>query len=246
MTSLPARAGSFSGHARRYRPRCVLKAPSEPQDVLCGVNVPVDYVAASAAVRPFRERLLGLWKRTATATCLRGVLRVNREDSYPSFFRFGCEDVQKPTPARVMRRLRKAGPGYTAHVERFMDYQAVSLYQFASLLVVEVTALVRRSLVQTSYTLTSLAAAVRALLFSRERTLRPSELLLSAAVVARGLHGLAIGGRKEAFQSEVYTNSIALSGDHGSIAHIADEDGVPLAAGLLDRDSLDLALKGAV
>ncbi len=31
VTTLPAKAGSFSGHARRYfRPRCVPKAPSGP------------------------------------------------------------------------------------------------------------------------------------------------------------------------------------------------------------------------
>jgi hypothetical protein len=100
-----------------------LKAPPEPFYVLSGVNVPVCHILALfAAVPANRERLLDFWKRTAPATCLRGVLRVNGDDSHPSFFRFGSEDVQELRPACVMRGLRNARAGYALNIESFVDY----------------------------------------------------------------------------------------------------------------------------
>jgi hypothetical protein len=69
--------------------RSRLKASSEPQYVLCSVDVPVLDVPAQTDVHPVRDLLLELCKRTTSATRLGGVLRVNRYDSYPSFFRFG-------------------------------------------------------------------------------------------------------------------------------------------------------------
>jgi hypothetical protein len=193
-------------------------------------------------MHPNRERLYDLWKRAATTTYLRGVLRVNCDDSHPSFFRFGCEYVQKSSPARVVNRLRKAGPGDASDVEGFVGYQVVPPYQLAGLLVVEVLPLVGRLFVQARHALTSFAAPVRAFLLSRERTLRPPELFLRVLIVTRGLYGLAIGGRKEALQSEVNADSLTLSSSCGSLAYIADENGVPLAARPLDGDGLDLSL----
>ena len=88
VTTLPAKAGSFSGHALADAPRFVLKAPSEPQYIQRGVNVPVGYVSARAYVYPLRERLLDLRKSTTRATRLRSVPRVYRDNSRTSFFRF--------------------------------------------------------------------------------------------------------------------------------------------------------------
>jgi hypothetical protein len=145
-----------------------------------------------------------------------------------------------------VNRLRKAGPDGASDVEGFVGYQVVPIYQLAGLLVVEVSPLIGRLFVEARHALTSFATPVRAFLFSRARTLRPPELFLRVLIVTRWLYGLAIGGRKEALQSKVYTNSLTLSSSRGSIAHIADEDGVPLAARPLDRDGLDLSLDGPV
>jgi hypothetical protein len=68
VTTLPAKAGRVSGNACGDPLRSRLKAPSEPQYVLCGVNVPLGYVATRAVVQPIRELVLDLRKCTALAT----------------------------------------------------------------------------------------------------------------------------------------------------------------------------------
>ena len=192
MTTLPAKAGSFSGHARANAPRFVLKAPSEPQDILSGVNVPVCYVAARAAMHPLRERFLCPWKLAAVAAHLRGVPGDYPNDCDPSFFRFGSQDRYEPSPACIVRGLRKPGVGDTTDVEDFVDNEAVSIYQPSSLLVVEVSALVRRFLVQAGNELAGFAASVGAELLARHRALLPPGLLLSLPVVARRLYRIAL------------------------------------------------------
>ena len=135
VTPLPAKASSFSGHVCGNPLRFVLKAPSEPQDVLCGVDVSVGHVAAGgAAAYPLRERLFDLRKSTAVATRLRGVLRVYRDNSHPSLFRFGCEDANKPRPACVMRALRKAGSSDALDTQGLVGYQPMPLYQLRACL----------------------------------------------------------------------------------------------------------------
>src|SRR3712207_3622136 len=106
VTTLTAKAASFSGNAFGIPIRSRLKAPSEPQDVLCGINVPVGHVSArEAGMHPIRERLLDLWQSTATATRLRGVLRVNHDASHSSIFRFLSEDVERLRPTCIVRAL---------------------------------------------------------------------------------------------------------------------------------------------
>ena len=117
MTTLPASAGSFSGHARANAPRFVLKAPSEPQYIQRGINVPVGYVSARAYVYPLRERLLDLRESTTRATRLSSVPRVYRDNSRTGFFRFVRKYVQEGSPSRVMRSLGKPGPGDALDVE---------------------------------------------------------------------------------------------------------------------------------
>lgn len=247
MTTLPAKAGSFSGHARANAPRFVRKAPSEPQYVLSGVNVSINDIATQTAMRPLRERLLDLRHSGARATRLRGVPRVYRDYSHSSTLSLLYEDVNELRPTSIVGGLRKpATTGNAVNVENFTGYQSVAFYQLARLLVVEVLALVSDSLVQLRYTMTSLAASVRALLFPSKPTLRPPELLLSLPVVARRLYGFAIGGDEKGLESKVYADRKAVSGGFGSFAEIAREDRVPLAARLLDRDGLDLALDSTV
>jgi hypothetical protein len=114
VTTLPAKAGRVSGNACGDPLRSRLKAPSEPQYVLCGVNVPLGYVATRAVVQPIRELVLDLRKCTALATRLSGVLRVNRDHSHPSLF--PALDTRKFTncaqPASYLdfARLKRAMP----------------------------------------------------------------------------------------------------------------------------------------
>jgi hypothetical protein len=207
VTTLPAKAGSFSGHVCGNPLRFVPFATacpdkplqnSEREDVLCGVKVAVGCIpTGGTGMHPIRERLFDLWKRTAVATHLRGVLRVNRDNSHPSFFRFGCEDVKEPRPSRIMGALGKTAAGDAFDVKRFVGDQAVLIYQLAGLFVVEVPSLVGRLLVQLRYAPERFAAAVGAFLFSREAALCPSKFLLSLPVVARRFYELTIRGNKK-------------------------------------------------
>jgi len=239
VTTLPAKAGSFSGHARADAPRFVLKAPSEPQYIQRGVNVPVGYVSAWAYVYPVRERFLDLRESTTRATRLRSVPRVYRDNSRTSFFRFVRKYVQERCPSRVMRSLGKSSPGDALDVEGFVADETVGIHQPSRLFVVEVSALVRRLLVKARNLLTSFAAATRTLLLSGHGTLCPTEFLLRLSVVARWLYGLSIRGNHERLESEIYANRCAVSGRFGHISEIAGEDNVPLPASPLYRDCLD-------
>jgi hypothetical protein len=243
VTTLSAKADSFSGHACGNPLRSVPKAQPEPEYVPGSVHVPVGNVAARAAMRPIRERLLDLRHRTARATRLRGVLRVYRNDSHASFFRFACEDVDELSPTGVVRGLREPRAGYALDVEGFVSDETVGIHELSRLLVVEVPALVGRLLVQLRNAVAGLVALGRALLLARQRTLRPPELLLSLAVVARGLYRRAIRGYEEALQSEVYPNSGTVSGSFGGISEVARKDHIPLAAQCpLYRDGFDAPL----
>ena len=242
VTPLPAKASSFSGHVCGNPLRFVLKAPSEPQDVLCGVDVSVGHVAAGGAgVYPLRERLFDLRKSTAVATRLRGVLRVYRDNSHPSLLRFGCEDANKPRLACVMRALRKAGSSDALDAQGLVGYQPMPPYQSMGLFVVKVPPLVCGDLlVEPGDTLTSFTAAIRALLLPGKRTLSPPELLQSLPVVARRCYDLTTRGGKEALQSEVYADRRSVASGFGSIPNVADEDSVSLTARLLDGNGLYL------
>ena len=241
VTTLPAKASGFSGHVCGNPLRFGLKAPSEPQDVLCGVDVSVGHVVAGGAVVcPPRERLFDLRKSTAVATRLRGVLRVYRDNSHPSLFRFGCEDANKSRPACVMRALRKAGSSDALDAQGLVGYQPMPPYQSPGLFVVKGPPLVCDLLVEPGATLTSFTAAIRALLLPGTRTLSPPELLQSLPVVARRCYYLTIRGGKEALQSEVYADRRSVASGFGSIPNVADEDSVPLTARLLDGNGLYL------
>jgi hypothetical protein len=148
VTTLPAKAGSFSGNAFGIPIRLRLKAPSEPQDVLCGVNVPVSNIPARAAMRPIRERLFDLWKGTTRTTRLRGVSRVNRYNPYPSFLRFGYEDVYELCPPSIVRRLCQPTPSDAFDVKGFQRNKAVGTNQLAGSFVVKVSTLVGNLLMQ--------------------------------------------------------------------------------------------------
>ncbi len=184
MTTLPAKAGSFSGNAFPHGIRLRLKAPSEPQYVLCGVNVPVGNISARTAMHPIRKRLFDFWKRTAPATRLRGVLRVNRYNLYPSFLRFGYEDVYELCPTSVMCRLCKSGPSNAFDVKSFVSYQPVGVSELAGCFVVEVSALVGNLLVQAGHALSSLASPVRASYTPRECPRSPSKPPLGLLVIS--------------------------------------------------------------
>jgi hypothetical protein len=199
VTTLPAKACSFSGHVCGNPLRFGLKAPSEPQDVLCGVDVSVGHVAAGgAAAYPLRERLFDLRKSTSVATRLRGIFRVYRDNLHPSLFRFGCEDANKTRPACVMRALRKAGSSDTLDTQGLVGYQPMPPYQSPGLFVVKGPPLVCDLLVEPGATLTSFTAAIRALLLPGTRSLSPPELLQDLPVVARRCYDLTIRDGKEA------------------------------------------------
>lgn len=169
MTTLPAKAGNFSGHARANAPRCVLRAPSEPEYVLRGINVPVACVpAALAAVYTDRESFLDLREITAAATRLSGHSRIYRDDSHSSLLRFLCEYRKQLSPSRIVSRLRKACAGYTSNAQGFVGYEPVPTYQLASQLVVEVSSLVGNLLVHPSNVLASFAAMVRTFLLASD------------------------------------------------------------------------------
>jgi hypothetical protein len=240
VTTLSAKADSFSGHVCGNPLRFVPKAQPEPQDIQSGVNVSVDGIATrSAAMYPLRERFLDPGHSSARTTSLRRVPGIDCDNPRTSFFRFVSEDVEEGCPTRIERGLRKPGPGDALDVEGFVDDEGVGMHQLPSLLVVEVPALVRHLLVQTGDLLTSLTAATRAFLLSGERPLRSPELLLSLPTVVRRLHGLAIGGNEEALQPEVDANGGTISGSFGRVANITAEDHVPLAARPLNGDGLD-------
>lgn len=193
-------------------------------------------------MHPVRECFLDHGKGAAVAAHLRGIAWIDRYYSHASFFRFACEDITELRPARVVYRLRKAGFGDALDVESLVSYQTIIAYEFPSLLMVEVSALVRRLLVQPRNALAGLAAATRALLFPEKRTLRPAQFLLGVPVVARGLYKLAFGGGKEALQPEVYANLRTSLGGFGSFTGIRGEDHVPFAAEPPDAYGLDLSL----
>src|SRR5215210_5004497 len=242
VTTLPAKAGSFSGNAFGIPIRLRPKAPSEPQDVLCGVNVSVLGMATPATMHPIRERLLNLRECTTPTAGLRGVPRVDRDDPHPSFLRFGYEDVYELRPASIMRRLREVAPGDASNIEHFAGYQSVGIHQLACLLVVEVPTLVGSLLVQAGNLLASLAAPLRTFSLSGQGTLCPPELLSRLAVVARGLYRRTIGGHEKALQPEVDANGRIISGGFGGVPKVAGEDDVPLAARPLQGDGLDASL----
>lgn len=247
VTTLPAKAGSFSGHARRNRPRSVLKAPSEPkfQDVLCGVNVPVGHVATALGLAPvysLRERLFNLRHSTAAATYLGGIRRINRHDSRTSFFRFVREYRKELRPTRVVNGLRKVSPGYSTDVQGFVGNQTMGVRQLPRLFVVKVPALVSCLLVQLRHALASFATSGRALLLARERALCPSELLLRLPIVTRRLYGLTLRGDEKRFQTQVNAYLPAVIGWLGRVSEITREDYVPLPTRLANGDGLDLTL----
>ena len=141
VTTLPAKAGSFSGNALGTRIRWRLKTPPEPQDVPRGIDIPADHISAEETiVHPDRERLVVLRQSTARTTLLRGVLRVNRDALRTSLFRFLREDVEKLRPSHIVRALGALGkrcPGDPSDVQGLVDYCPVPLDQLASFLVVK-------------------------------------------------------------------------------------------------------------
>lgn len=242
MTTLPAKVGSFSGHARRNRPRFVPKAPSEPafQNVLGGIHVPVCCVSTSGAdVQSLRKRLLGLRHRVARTARLRGVPRIYRDNPHSSFFRFLCEDVEEGNPACVVRGFRKPAPGDPLDVKGFVNDKTVVVHHLPGLLVVEVPALIGCLLVKTGDASTGLATAIGAFFLSGEGALRHPESLPRLPIKARWFCGLAVRSNEEALQTEINTDFRTVAGGLGSISEIAREDNVPLAARPLDGDGFD-------
>ena len=247
MTTLTAKAASFSGNAFGTPIRLRLKAPPEPQDILCGIDIPVRYIPALlASVHPNRKRLLDLCQSTASATHLGSVLRVNRDQRNTSFFRFALQYLEELRPSHIMHRLCKVVTGYAPDVEGFMSYQSVALCQLARYFVVEVSPLVGHLLMELCYTLASFTATLRALVLPGERTLRPPKLFLGLPVVARRLHKCTIRGCKEALQSEVYPDSRTFSGCFGSISDLAHKYRVPLPVRPLDGEGLNLPVNRTV
>lgn len=251
VTTLSAKADSFSGRACGNPLRCVPRAepPPEIQYVASGVHVPVCGVATAfsfAAMHPIPERLFDLRRSTTRATDLRGIARINRDDSHTSFFRFMREDVDELRPASVVLGLRKPRSGDARDVQGFVSNQTMRVHQLTSFLVVEIPPLVSRLLVQFRNVSASLAASGRAFLLARQGALRPPELLLSLAVVARRLYRRAIRSDEEALESEVYTDLRPAGARLGRIPEIAGEDHVPLPARVANRDGLDRALDRTV
>lgn len=244
MTTLSAKADSFSGHACGNPLRSVPKAESPPemQDVQRGVHVPVRGVPARAAMHPIRERLLRLRQRSASRTDLRCVFGIDCDNSHASVLCFACEDVEELRPTRVVRGLRQPGSGDTLDVQGFVGDEAVGIHQLPGFLVVEVPPLVGRLLVQLRNAVAGLAASGRTLPLACKRTLRPSESLLRLAVVMRGFYRRARRSDEERLQSEVYPNRRAVPDGFGRISEVAREDHVPLAARPLDGDGLDRPL----
>ena len=96
VITLSAKADSFSGHAPPSGARSVLKARSEPQNIVRGVQVAICHIAAvGTAMHPIRQRLGNRGQRTAATTCLRRVVGWNRNHCHTSFFRFVRQDLQK-------------------------------------------------------------------------------------------------------------------------------------------------------
>lgn len=242
MTTLSAKADSFSGHVCGNPLRFVPKAQPEPQDIQGGVNVSVGGIATcSAAVYPLRERFLDLGHSSARATNLRRVPGIDRDNPRTSFFRFVGENVKEGRPTRIERRLRKPGPDDALDVEGFVGDEGVGIHQLPSLLVVEVPALVRHLLVQTGDLLASLGATVGGSLLPGDGALRSSKSFLGFPVATWRFHKIAffVGGNEEAFQPEVDANGGTISDSFGRVATITAEDHVPLAARPLDGDGLD-------
>jgi hypothetical protein len=106
----------------------------------------------------------------------------------------------------------------------------VGIYQLPRFFMVEVSALVRRLLVQLCHAFASLSAAARAFLFARECPLGSPKLLLSPALVARRFDRFAIRSNKETLEAEIYSNCRTISSRFGSFSDVADQDGIPLAA----------------
>jgi hypothetical protein len=201
-----------------------LKTPSEPKYVLCGVNVPIGNITARTAMHPVRERLFDFWKRTAPATRLRGVLRVNRYNPYPSFLRFGYEDVYELCPTSVMCRLCKPGASNTFDVKSFVSYQPVGVNQLAGCFVVEVSAPVGNLLMQAGHALSSLVSSVRASSYtSRERPRSPSKPLLGLLVVSGSFYRFGATSNEEALESQVYSDLSAAPAGFGRVADVTDK-----------------------
>ena len=111
MTTLSAKADSFSGHVCGNPLRYVPKAQSKPEYIPCGVLVPVGCVSARAGVQPVRERFLDLRGLAARAASLCRIPRIYRDYPDSSFFRFLSEDVQEGSPPRVVGGLGEPAPG---------------------------------------------------------------------------------------------------------------------------------------
>jgi hypothetical protein len=156
VITLPAQAGSFSGHAPPIGARSVLKARSEPQNVLRRVQVSICDIATSrAAMHPIRQRLGKVRQRAAPATCLRRIVRRNCYHRRTSFFRFVRQDLQERTPRDIQRGFGKPTAGDAPNVQIFVNDCAIaqdqrklpdqsSLNQVASRIVKQLTEMIHR------------------------------------------------------------------------------------------------------
>ena len=111
------------------------------QNVQSGVVVGVRPVPANDASEYGLRAAIGLLGVSTSVAALRGVARINCDQSPSSVCRFEGEEVQKLAPADIVYRPGKVSPSHPSDIQRLVGNQIVLLHEATGSLVVKVQAL---------------------------------------------------------------------------------------------------------
>src|ERR1700674_2448836 len=119
-----AKAGSFSKHARRRRPRFALKAQSAPEDELSSDLITSGRQPTLRTLMPALAQ--GLRDVGTARTVLRRATRINLHQHPTSVFGFVGELIDEGRPTSIVDRLRQPPGGQSFDVQIFDRDQAVA------------------------------------------------------------------------------------------------------------------------
>jgi hypothetical protein len=230
VTTLPAKAGSFSGHAPPIGARSVLTARSEPQNILRGVQVSIGNIPTGRAVmHPIRQCLRNVRQRAAPATHLCRVVRRNCDHCHTSFFRFVRQDMQERSPRDIQRGFGQPTAGDTTNVQVFVDKRASAVDQRTGGFMMKISPQIADSLMLLAQQLNGLCTALTALVSSCDLPLRPSQRGLCFPVVLWWCNDFSIRRDQESFQTQIDTDGRANGRRNVPIAQITRKDHIQIS-----------------
>jgi hypothetical protein len=255
VTTLPANAGSFSGHARPNGPRYRLTARSKPVvlgkllkaqglDEHCTDLVTRQREAATGAQMPPLTQILG--HRLAADAGLTGTARVHGYGLPAGSFRLADENSDDLAPRGVTNREGQSMIlNHVCDRQRFVADHVERLHQLVRGLVLEVPAHVGNLLVEARDTPPLLGPVVTPALLACQAALGSTQTRLRRTQRLRMLDGLAGIGHQERGQPQVDAHGLA-RGRQGHDGHLTHDDGVPPLSHALERDRLDRAAERAM